>query len=292
MDGGNRQKTQTLPMNAPNPGSLSRDTVVSKLIGDEGQAPLVGVATMLGETLTKLIRQDPETLGVSARDRLTWRSSHPTRALADRMARAFGDLRFDLYVDASATQVPRLLPGDPPALVVPRGFGELSEIEQAAGLARLLAYVALDVPWIEEVSGDDVDGILYGGLRAGSELWGQGELSQSAEKAASAWRGRIAKVASRKVKRALEDIAQRIRPQADTTVWRQAMRSAGLRAAYVATGDLTATLSQAIRADGELALASGETLAAKLFEQPTTRELVVFALSDSALTLMRSAGTA
>jgi hypothetical protein len=160
------------------------------------------------------------------------------------------------------------------------------------GLARLLAYVAFDIPWIEELSGDDTDGILYGGLRAGSELWGQGELSPSAELAASAWRARIAKAAGRKVRRALEEIAQRIRPQSDTTAFRQAVRAAGLRAAYVVTGDLSATLAQAIRADRELAQVSRDLLAGKLFEHPLTRELITFALSDAALALRRSAGTA
>jgi tetratricopeptide (TPR) repeat protein len=292
MDEGKQPRAQTLPMKAPTPDSLARDTVRTSLNDDDAQTPLLDVAAILGETVAKLIRHDLEALGVSSRDRLTSRASHPARALADRVARAFGDLRFDLYVDASGTEVPRLLPGDPPALVLPRGFGELSEIEQAAGLAHLLAYVALDIPWIEEVSGDDVDGILYGGLRAGLELWGQGELSQGAEVAASAWRARIAKAAGRKVKRALEDIAQRVRPQPDTALWRQTMRVVGLRAAYVVTGDLTATLSQVLRADRELALGPGDTLAAKLFEQPTTRELVIFALSDAALALRQRAGTA
>jgi tetratricopeptide (TPR) repeat protein len=290
-DTGNPSQS-TMPMNAPNPASLARDTVVSTLMGDAAQTSLLDVAGMLWETLAKLVRQDPETLGVSSRDRLTSRASHPARALADRVARAFGDLRFDLYVDATATALPRLLPGDPPALILPREFGNLSEVEQAAGFARLLTYVALDIPWVEEAAGDDVDGILFGALRIGSELWGQGELSPNAEIAASAWRGRIAKAAGRKVKRALEETAQRIRPQADTSAWRQAMRVAGLRAAYVATGDLTATLMQAIRVDRDLALVPGNLLAAKLFGHPITRELVVFALSDSALELRRSAGTA
>jgi hypothetical protein len=110
--------------------------------------------------------------------------------------------------------------------------------------------------------------------------------------AASAWRGRIAKVAGRKVKRALEETALRIRPQADTTAWRQAISITGLRASYVATGDLTATLSQAIRTDSELAQASRDMLAAKVFSHPMTRDVVLFALSDSALALRRSAGTA
>jgi tetratricopeptide (TPR) repeat protein len=291
MDGRNRSNAH-MPMNAPHPDSLAHETVVSTLVGDAAQTPLLGVAAMVSETVAKLVRQDPESLGVSSRDRLTSRASHPTRALADRVARAFGDLRFDLYVDASGTQVPRLLPGDPSALVLPRGFGDLSEVEQAAGLARLLTYVALDIPWLEELTGDDADGILYGAMRTGSELWGQGEISPNAETAASAWRGRIAKAAGRKVKRALEETSGRIRPQADTTAWRQAMRIAGLRAAYVVTGDLSATLTQAIRTDHDLGQVASDRLAAKLFAHPITREMVVFALSDSALALRRSAGTA
>ena len=291
MDGARRSNGQ-MPMSAPNPASLEHETVVSTLVGDATQTPLLDVAAILSETAAKLVRQDPEMLGVSARDRLTSRASHPTRALAVRVARAFGDLRFDLYVDASGTQVPRLLSGDPPALVVPLGFGDLSEVEQAAGLARLLTYVALDIPWLEEVTGDDADGILYGAMRTGSELWGQGELTPSADMAASAWRGRIAKAAGRKVKRALEETAARIRPQADTTAWRQAMRVAAMRAAYVVTGDLSATLTQAIRTDRDLTQVAGDRLAAKLFAHPITRELLVFALSDAALALRRSAGTA
>jgi len=279
-------------MSAPNPGSLSHETVISSLVADSAQTPLLDMAAMVSETIAKLVRQDPETLGANARDRLTARASHPMRALADRVAKAFGDLRFDLYIDASGTQSPRLVPGDPPALVLPRGFGDLPEIEQAAGVARLLTFVALEIPWLEEVTSDAADGILFGAMRAGSELWGQGELSANADLAASAWRARITKAAGRKVKRALEEIAGRVRPQADTSRWRQAMRSAGMRAAYVVTGDLTATLKQAIRADLDLAQAKSETLPAKLIQNPTTCDLVVFALSDAALVLRRSAGTA
>ena len=287
-----RARSQTLPMSAPMPASLSHDTVVGSLLPDAAQTSLLEVAALLGETIAKLVRQDPETLEASSRERLTSRASHPARMLADRVARAFGDLRFDLYLESTATQVPRLLPGNPPALILPQGFCNLSEIEQAAGLARLFTYVALDISWAEDAPAEDVDGILFGALRSGSDLWGQGEISPDAERAASAWRVRFAKAAGRKVKRMLEETAPRIRPQADTTAWRQAMRITGLRAAYVATGNISATLSQAIRADHELGQVPRDTLAAKVFDYPITREVILFALSDSALALRRSAGTA
>jgi tetratricopeptide (TPR) repeat protein len=292
LESGNPSRSQTIPTNAPKPASLAHDTVVSMLLGDAAQTPLLEVASMLCETIAKLVRQDPQPLGVSSRNRLTARASHPARALADRVARAFGDLHFDLYVDASATAIPRLVPGDPPALILPRGFGALSEVAQAAGFAQLLTYVALDIPWAKEATGEDVDGILFGALRVGSELWGRGQLSPNAEMAASTWQGRITKVVGRKVRRALEEAAQDVRPQADTSPWRLAVRVAGLRAAYVATGDLTATLMQASRAEPALAHLSGSDLAAKLFAHPITREVIVFALSDAGLALRRSAGTA
>ncbi len=284
-------RTQPLPMSAPTPSCLSHETVVSSLLADATQAPLLDVAALLWEPISKLVRQEPEALGISSRDRLTSRTSHPVRALADRVARAFGDLRFDLYLNAGTAGTGRLLPGDPSALVLPPGFEDLPEIDQAATLARLLTYVALDIPWVEELPAGDVDGILFGAMRVGLELWGQGELSPSAEMSAGMWRQRVAKAASRKVKRALEESAQRIRPQADTSAWREAMRIAGLRAAYIVTGDLNAALGQAMKLDHELAAAKGSALAAKLFAQATTREVVVFALSDAALALRRSAGT-
>ena len=41
----------------------------------------------------------------------------------------------------------------------------ITENEQAAGIARLLDYVALNVPWIEELAPDDLEGLLLGALR-------------------------------------------------------------------------------------------------------------------------------
>jgi cellulose synthase operon protein C len=280
-----------LPASACVPGSLLRKAIVSSLLPDVEQAPLLDAAALLWEPLAKLVREEPEALGLSPRDRLTARSPHPVRVLADRIARAFGELRFDLYLDARKAGPGRVLAGEPAALVLPPGFGERPEREQAAILARLLCYVALDVPWLEELSVGETDGVLFGGLRAGMELWGHGELSPSAEKSASAWRPRIAKLAGRKLKRTLDESGRRIRAQADTSAWRQAVRIAALRAAYVLSGDLQATLNPSSALDAELVTAKGASLTAKLFAKPLTREVVVFALSDAAQDLRQTCGT-
>lgn len=289
--GNSAAQARMLPMSAPTPNSLSHDIIASTLL-DSTQVPLLEVASLLWEAVVKLVRVEPEALGVSARDRLTSRTSHPMRALADRVARGFGDLRFDLFVDATATQVPRLLPGDPCALVLPTQFADWPEVEQAAALARLLTYLALDIPWVEETADEDVDGILFGALRTANELWGQGEVTPDADMRAGAWRARVGKASNRKIKRALDELAERVRPQSNTSAWRQAVRVAGLRAAYLVTGDLAATLTVATRIDSELAAATGDTLAAKLLANGPCRELLSFAFSDAVLSLRRAAGSA
>jgi hypothetical protein len=284
---------RVLPLGASPAAALGRETVRASLLHDASQAPLLDVAALLWQTdtLAKLLRQEPDSLGLTMRDRLTPRASHPLRALADRVARNFGDLRFDLYLNAITAGTGRVLPGDPCALVLPPGFDELPESEQAATLARLLTYVALDIPWLEELPESEVDGILFGALRVGVDLWGQGELSPSAETSARTWRQRLLKPAGRKVKRALEDSAQRIRAPADSSAWREAMRAAGLRAAYVITGDLSTTLALATKLAGDFAGLHGQALATKLFATTITREVITLALSDAAVGLRRAAGT-
>jgi len=284
-------RPRILPLDAPTPMSLSRETIVAALIRNEAHAQLLAVAAALSDNVSKWIRQEPEAFGTSARERLSSRASHPVRVLADRVARAFGDLQFELYPDASSAEFPRVLSGDPPALVLPPKFGELAEVEQAAELARLLTYVALDIPWVAGATPEQVDGILLGALRSVSELWGQGELSSDADMNAGQWRPRIVKGVGRRVKRILEDAAQKLRAQPDTSSWRQAMRVASLRAAYLASGDLAASLGTAQRAEPELAELSKEDLARKLFNNPLTRGVVLFALSDSATALRQNAGT-
>jgi len=278
------------PASAPLAGVLARRTLISALIG-ESHATLLDLASLLSEPVGKVLRLDPESLGVSTRDRLTSRASHPLRALADRVARVFGDLRFDLYVDATATDTPRLIDTDTPSIVLPKRFAGFAEVEQASALARLLTYVALGVPWLDDLSNEDADGILFGALRTVSEFWGKGELSPAAESAAASWRPRIAKAASRRVKRGLEDMAARLRPPTDALTWGQAVRAAGLKAAYVTSGDLSATLHQTIGADRDLRDSSRDALPARMLAASTVCELVTFALSDAATDLRRAAGT-
>jgi hypothetical protein len=278
-----------LPMSAPRAQALAPDTLRSSVFPDSEQIPLLDAAVLMRDTIDKLLRQDPESVDLSVRNRLTARDSHPVRLLADRVAQAFGDLRFDLYTGVASPRAPAIVPGDPPALLLPPDFAEASENEQAATLARLLTYVALDVPWLEGTAPEEADGMLFGGLRAGFNLWGQGELAPEVESRIATWRGRIGKSASRRVKRALHEAAERIRPQATGDAFRHAVRVTSLRASFALTGNLHAALTSAIEHGG--LDGSADPLPGRLLAEPVARELVTFALSDLGLTLCRSAGS-
>lgn len=292
LDGSGQQSQPmaALPAAAPAALVLTRQILVTGLFDAGAPADWVEVAALLSPSVQKWIRQDPEAFAASAGQRLPAHAPHPVRVLAERIARAFGELAFDLYVEVPATEIGRVLAGDPPVLLLPPRFATGTEVEQAAELARLLTYVALGIAWVAEATPENLDGILLGALRTGSESWGHGQLSPAADMNVGMWRPRL-KGVGRRIKRSLEEAAQRIRPQSDTSTWRQAMRAASLRAGYVLSGDLTASLSQVGHIDRDLGKDS-RALEERLFAHPLARDLVMFALSDAAAVLRHSAGTA
>jgi tetratricopeptide (TPR) repeat protein len=280
-----------IPPAAPAPMSLAPAVLSTVLVSADSTRPWPEVAAALAEIMPKLLRADPFALGLSPRDRLPPRAPHPLRALADRLARAFGEPRFDLFVEAASVGVPRIIPSDPPAMVLPRGYGDLTENEQAAGIARLLVYLALNVPWIEELASDDLEGLLFGALRLGNESFGEGRLAAGPDANAEVWRPRIAKAAGRKQKRAMEEIVQRVDSFADPQAFRQSVRTAAARAAYLLSGDIVSTLNHLLRIDRDLSQAPRSEVPQKLLSHPMTRDLIFYALAPEALALRRTVGT-
>jgi tetratricopeptide (TPR) repeat protein len=284
-------RRRRLAPTAPVPLSLAAATITTALLPATARGVCLETAALLGEVSLKVLRFDPALLNLSARDRLPPRSAHPLRMLADRLAMAFGDLRFDLHVEAASVSVPRILPGDPPAIILPRGYGGIVENEQAVGLARVLFYLALGIPWVEEVSVEDLDGLLLGAFRAGAEDWHHGMLAPARDANAEIWRSRVARAVGRKLKRALEDNARRARFDFDAKAWRHALRLGSFRAAYVLTGDLVSTLEHAWRVEQTLGTAARGQATRTMLENPVTRDLILYALSSEPTGLRRSAGT-
>jgi len=287
LRGDTKSTTAPLSDGAPRPNSLT-GADLRALLPEGDTQPWLQVAALVDDVLPKLLRADVAALGVAAKDRIGRGEVHPLRVLADRVARAFGDLAFDLYVDAGTVAAPRLVPSEPPAIVLPRGYGDLPLNEQAAGVGRLLLAVALRVPWLEEVGAGDLAGVLFGSLRAARETWRQGGWTAADEANIESWRVRLAKALPRKHKRALEDIAVDGGQFAEPERFRAAVRAATLIGAYRLTGDLVSTLNHLRRGERELAAPSPESDVHPILRHAATRRLIELVLQDDVLARVRA----
>ena len=268
------------------PRTLSPDRLRPALLVDAPDPRLLEIATALAEIAPKLTRSPTDSPSLGGRERLAPRSAHPARAMADRVAKAFGDFAFDLYLDLPDLEFPRILSGIPHAILLPSGFLDQPEVDQRAGLARVFALATLDVPFLDHLDDGEATGLLLGALRVGKPQWGRGALPPEIERMAEDFRPRIAKLAPRKLKRGLEDLAQRVSVGSDAARLFDHLRAAGLCAAYLASGELTAALALAIR-DPRLGL-SAEALAPGLFAHPVLLTLLRLALSEDVHTLRRA----
>ena len=203
-----------------------------------------------------------------------------------------GQVAFDLYVDVPSISSPRVLPGAPPAVLLPLGFDKLPRNEQGVGVARLVASVALGAPWLEELSDDDLEGWMFGALHVGRPGWDSGALSAGRDAMASSWRPLIAKAISRKTRKQLDELAEEARLDMDPVAWRHALRLATWRCAYVVSGDWTSTVDHAWRLDPELARTPRERIATSVFSNSLLRDIVLFGLSTETTPLLRAAGHA
>ena len=248
------------------------------------------IAAALEDIAYKLLRIEPAGVGATSAMRHTSRSSHPRRIMADRLARTFGSLSFDLYVDVPSLTSPRMLPGDPPCILLPPGYENLPYNEQAVGLSRFLSAIALGVPWIGEISDEDLLGWIFGALAVGRPGWDGGGLHPAKEALASIWRPLIHKHVSRKSRRALDEVAEEVSLTMDPIAWRHAMRLASWRGAFVISGDWTSTINHVWRSERELAGIAPDRVAATLFGHSLLRDLALWGLSPETTPLLRAAG--
>ena len=155
--------------------TLDRDALMQHVVPAEGRHVYASVAAALSGIEAKFLRNDLTDLGLSPRDRIGSRSGHPTRQLLDRLARAVGVTEVELIITPSVART-RVLVQDEPWIAVPRALADLPEPTQAASLARALARIALNVPWLEELPALHVEALLVAGARQVIPSYGTGEI--------------------------------------------------------------------------------------------------------------------
>jgi serine/threonine-protein kinase len=225
-------------------------------------------------------------------------SGHPVFALVQRLSATFGVARPDVALGEHGA-FPRLVVHDDPCIVVPAAMLDRPEPDLAAALVPLFVRLALAVPWLADFGGADTHALLCGAARVVVPGYAADvvDLAQSSRVDDVAFR--VGKAIGRRQKKALAELAPALGATQAPTVpqivaWETAMRRTELRAAFVATGDLLATVAAARARDEALARATeqfGPAALVATLAHPLTGDLARFALTPGTTALRGRAGT-
>ena len=289
------------------PGVLEKDGRAlerATLLAAVAPADTAGLPLALAHALEgvegKLIRTDLDALGVTARSRLT--PDAPLWPLQAALASALG-LETPPLALADRTSTPRVALVEGEAWVVaPAALAALSPPEQITALARPLVRIALGVPWLDDLGARDAHALLVAAARRVAHdypLGAGGDFGERVEAMTRALARAVGALAF-KQKKALADLAGRLTSEppidaARTSAFALAVARTELRAAFLLSGDLLATLD-ALRATDPAFLRETErvgprALAATLVH-PLAADVVRFALSRQTTALRRRLGTA
>jgi tetratricopeptide (TPR) repeat protein len=281
----------------PAHGVLDRPTLVTHVLPAEGRHILLEVAAAIAGIEAKLLRSDLAEVGLSARDRVSSRSGHPTRALLDRLVKQLGIGEVELAIAPAVSRM-RVLAQDVPWIVVPPSLPEQPEMVQLASLSRAAARIAYGVPWLEEMTPSHMEALLVAAARVVVPGYGEGDLDVLAAKLVAQQESAVGRALARRQRKLLEELAPHIAlpssrvPPVDG--FASALLRAELRTAFIVTGDLLrvvdeirpldTTLQHALAAPGPLALASA-------LDHPLAGDVIRYALTPEATALRRRIGT-
>ena len=256
-------------------------------------ALLLDLAAAVAGAASKFARVDMDELGVSPRDRMT---GHPL--LVYRLAKMFGLEPPDVVTSAVVTRA-RVVAHETPWIVVPEALLSQPEPVQVAALVGPLVRLALGVPWIEDLRGVFAHAVLCAAARQVLPAYASDGSDAALQERLEEFTRRVARAVGRKQKKALQELAPALgatRPPTlgDVDLFERGIARTELRAAFLATGDLLATLDAARAADPELGRVTanvGKPALSAVLMHPLARDLVSFALAPATTALRRKAGT-
>ncbi len=97
-----------------------------------------------------------ERFGLTTKEKVTARTLHPLRVIADRVARVFGVTEFDLYPSTTYEGPLAVVLADPVGIVLPASFASRTEVEQIFLLARPLANIARRLHVVDALPAGDM----------------------------------------------------------------------------------------------------------------------------------------
>lgn len=262
------------------------DETAFRGVDGRGADPAAGVLAAIAENVGKVFPPELDRYGLSSRDRITSRSGHPLKQLADRVASVFGQLEFDLYLHRAHQGLLEVELTDPPGILVPAQVATLREPEQVFLLARPIALLARGVHVLGRLAPAEIGLLAISAARVLDPSFGAGVsdedfLQQQAK--------RVQKALSRRARRALEEAAPALlsSPRPDWEEWAFEHRRSAARAAVLLADELPSSIALVRRTEGDLAGLRGAPLAQGI---ALTHDLLRFWISDAAFALRRRIG--
>lgn len=266
------------------PGAF--DETAFRGVDGRGADPALAVLAAITEGLGKVYPPELERYGLTSKDRITTRSGHPLKQLADRVSSVFGTFEFDLYLHRAHQGLLEVEFTDPPGILVPAHVANLRETEQVFLLARPLALVARGANAIGRLAPAEIGLLLVAACRAldpsfGAGLSDEDFLQQQAK--------RVQKAISRRSRRTLEEVAPAFMatPRPEWEAWAFEHRKTVARTAVLLADELPSSIALVRRVEGDLAGLRGAALAQGI---GLTHDLLRFWVSDAAFALRRRVG--
>ncbi len=263
-------------------------TVLRKLLPHAPGAPEAGaLLAALEPALWRLFPADLETYGVSARDRLGPRASHPLLESAERVAAVLGLKNLTLYIHKVRTRgVCVEYVEDGVLVLVPAALAELPAAEQIFLLSRVLMPYTLSFSAMERLTPRELEVLLASAARTVEPSFGVGLTSEDFLNEQSK---RMIKAIPWRQRKGLENAASAYAraPRIDVLAWRDALDRVVIRASAVLSDDLWAAVRVLRETERELSALSGAELVTR---SGKARDLVVFWTSEDAMAMRRHLG--
>jgi cellulose synthase operon protein C len=220
-------------------------------------------------------------------DRITNRTAHPLRSLADRVALVFGVEEFDLYIHRMHSGALEVEFTDPVGILVPAYLASLTEAQQTFLIARVMANIARRVHAVDKLAPQAIEVLLAAAVRNVEMGFGSGLTDEEFMATQSR---RVQKALSRRGRRAMEEVAQIYlgMPRPDFADWVGKVKLTAARAGVIVADDLVGSVEVVRRLEADLAGLQGVALSQGI---RTIHDLMRFWISDAAFSLRRRLGT-
>jgi tetratricopeptide (TPR) repeat protein len=233
----------------------------------------------LAESTARLAEVDPAQLGFTKGDRIPTKAMARSAPAVDAACKLLGIPELDLHVTSTRSTFARAVPLEVPMVLLSSDVARGESLEARTALARTLASARLRSGPVEDAPLGEVAVILAAGVRAAGgdparvaaiapHILGQAAKIEERARA-------VTKVLSRKDRKTLTGLLDRLAAPADLVAWQAALRATLRRVALLVGGDLP------------LALASvGSTRSGE------AADLIIFGVGETYLNLRKDLGLA